>query len=234
MAKKWALPHGRDLTPRGANDPSINSFLDNVIDSLTREVIQNSLDAKIKENNNPVEITFDFDEISTRDIPGIDEIYDTALPLAEEFWRKKENIGTLEYLKSFREVLRSDKIRVLKISDFNTYGLNDKSYDALVLGNGYTEKIDDNAAGSKGIGKAAPFANSDLRLVFYNTVPTNSSPKHVGVLNFVSFNCDADDETIVTQERALYKEEQYKHISGQINFNFKSRDRFIYFRIPRY
>jgi hypothetical protein len=224
MAKKWAFPHGRDLTPRGANDPSINSFLDNVIDSLTREVIQNSLDAKIKENNNPVEITFDFDEISTRDIPGIDEIYDTALPLAEEFWRKKENIGTLEYLKSFREVLGSDKIRVLKISDFNTYGLNDKSYDALVLGNGYTEKIDDNAAGSKGIGKAAPFANSDLRLVFYNTVPTNSSPKHVGVLNFVSFNCDADDETIVTQERALYKEEQYKHISGQINFNFKSRD----------
>ena len=113
---------------------------------------------------------------------------------------------------------------MLKISDFNTYGLNDKSYDALVLGNGYTEKIDDNAAGSKGIGKAAPFANSDLRLVFYNTVPTNSSPKHVGVLNFVSFNCDADDETIVTQERALYKEEQYKHISGQIDFNFKSRD----------
>lgn len=90
MAKKWAFPHGRDLTPRGANDPSINSFLDNVIDSLTREVIQNSLDAKIKENNNPVEITFDFDEISTRDIPGIDEIYDTALPLAEEFWRKKK------------------------------------------------------------------------------------------------------------------------------------------------
>lgn len=48
MENKWLFPNGKNLTPRGANDPAINSFLDNVIDSLTREVIQNSLDAKIK------------------------------------------------------------------------------------------------------------------------------------------------------------------------------------------
>ena len=47
------------------------------------------------------------------------------------------------------------------------------------------KKIDENAAGSKGIGKAAPFAISDLRMVFYNTVPTEVKPRHVGVMNFV-------------------------------------------------
>ena len=224
MKNNWVFPHGKDLTPRGVNDPAINSFLDNVIDSLTREVIQNSLDAKIRENNNPVIVSFEFSKIKTNDIPKINRISEFALPKAEEFWRKKGNAGTRDYLNSFREVLESDEIRVLKISDFNTYGLNERSYDALVLGNGYTEKIDENAAGSKGIGKAAPFAISDLRMVFYNTVPTEVKPRHVGVMNFVSFNFDEKDESIITQERALFQEKGISYIPGQISFNSKNRE----------
>ena len=93
----------------------------------------------------------------------------------------------------------------------------------MIIGNGYTEKIDENAAGSKGIGKAAPFAISDLRLVFYNTVPTKSIPKHAGVMNFVSFNFDENDDSIITQERALYQTENKDHVTGQISFNFEER-----------
>lgn len=89
MKNRWIFPHGKDLTPRGVNDPAINSFLDNVIDSLTREVIQNSLDAKIKENDNPVEVTFDEGVIKTDKIPGIEDIRN-ALPKAINFWKKKE------------------------------------------------------------------------------------------------------------------------------------------------
>ena len=118
---------------------------------------------------------------------------------------EKGNAGTIDYLNSFREVLESDEIRVLKISDFNTYGLNERSYDALVLGNGYTEKIDENAAGSKGIGKAAPFAISDLRMGFYNTVPTEVKPRHVGVMNFVSFNFDEKDESIIPKSVPYFR-----------------------------
>lgn len=223
MKNKWIFPNGKNLTPRGANDPAINSFLDNVIDSLTREVIQNSLDAKIKENDKPVKVTFDFDEIKTKKIPGIESIED-ALEKAICYWEKKGNVGTLEFLQGFKETIKSNTIRVLKISDYNAYGLNDKSYDALIIGNGYTEKIDENAAGSKGIGKAAPFAISDLRLVFYNTVPTKSAPKHAGVMNFVSFNCDKTDESIITQERALYQTEYKNYVDGQISFNFEERE----------
>ena len=91
MKNRWMFPHGKDLTPRGVNDPAINSFLDNVIDSLTREVIQNSLDAKIKENDNPVEVTFDEGVIKTEEIPGVEDIRN-ALPKAIRFWEKKGNI----------------------------------------------------------------------------------------------------------------------------------------------
>ena len=222
MKNRWIFPHGKDLTPRGVNDPAINSFLDNVIDSLTREVIQNSLDAKIKENDKPVEVTFDEGVIKTDKIPGIEDIRN-ALPKAINFWKKKGNVGTLNHLRGFEKLLNSETDRILKVSDYNAYGLNDKSYDALIIGNGYTEKIDENAAGSKGIGKAAPFAISDLRLVFYNTVPTKSIPKHVGVMNFVSFNFDDNDESIITQERALYQTEDKDHVTGQISFNFEER-----------
>lgn len=222
MKNRWIFPHGKDLTPRGVNDPAINSFLDNVIDSLTREVIQNSLDAKIKENDKPVEVTFDEGVIKTEEIPGIEDIRN-ALPKAIHFWEKKGNVGTLNHLREFEKLLNSETVRILKVSDYNAYGLNDKSYDALIIGNGYTEKIDENAAGSKGIGKAAPFAISDLRLVFYNTVPTKSIPKHVGVMNFVSFNFDDNDESIITQERALYQTEDKDHVTGQISFNFDER-----------
>lgn len=223
MKNKWIFPNGKNLTPRGVNDPAIESFSDNVVDSLTREVIQNSLDAKIKENDKPVKVTFDFDEIKTKKIPGVESIED-ALEKAICYWEKKENVGTLKFLQDFKKTIKSNTIRVLKISDYNAYGLNDKSYDALIIGNGYTEKIDENAAGSKGIGKAAPFAISDLRLVFYNTVPTKSAPKHAGVMNFVSFNCDKTDESIITQERALYQTEYKNYVDGQISFNFEERE----------
>lgn len=142
MKNNWVFPHGKDLTPRGVNDPAINSFLDNVIDSLTREVIQNSLDAKIRENNNPVIVSFEFSKIKTNDIPKINRISEFALPKAEEFWRKKGNAGTIDYLNSFREVLESDEIRVLKISyipgqiSFNSKSREDNQFgtDIFILG----------------------------------------------------------------------------------------------------
>ena len=46
MVNKWEFPNGKNLTPYGVNNAGINSFLDNQIESLAREIIQNSLDAK--------------------------------------------------------------------------------------------------------------------------------------------------------------------------------------------
>ena len=61
-------------------------------------------------------------------------------------------------------------------------------------------------------------------MVFYNTVPTEVKPRHVGVMNFVSFNFDEKDESIITQERALFQEKGISYIPGQISFNSKNRE----------
>ncbi|MFW3626337.1 hypothetical protein [Aerococcus viridans] len=220
---QWRFPHGEGLTPTGVNNTSIEIFLDNIADSLTREVIQNSLDAHNPEISNPVKVEFDFYEVKTSTIPGIDRIKNFALANAFKMWRKINNTDTLSFLERFEKVLNEETISVLKISDYNTKGLNQKNYESLVLGNAYSEKDNENSAGSKGIGKAAPFAASDLRMVFYNTVPTNDTPKSAGVMNFVSFEFDEEGKQI-TQERATYFEEGKNFIPNQLVFETAERE----------
>lgn len=228
MNVKWNFPHGKKLTPMGVNDPAINSFKSNIIDSLARETIQNSLDARDSEKKEPVKVKFSFSDIETKTLPGFNELKEIALENAIKFWKKKGNDDTVKFLEQFKSVIEAKKVKILKISDYNTCGLDDTSYDALVLGNGYSEKANENAAGSKGIGKAAPFAASDLRLVFYNTVPKDDDIKHAGVLNFVSFNPPETETDVITQSRALYQDETTEYVPGQINFGFEERQKTEY------
>lgn len=46
--KYWEFPGGFGLTPTGSNGAGIETFLDNIPMSLTREVLQNSIDAHQK------------------------------------------------------------------------------------------------------------------------------------------------------------------------------------------
>ncbi|EJS64562.1 hypothetical protein COF07_19190 [Bacillus wiedmannii] len=218
---KWKFPNGQGLTPKGVNNPSIEIFLDNVAESLTREVLQNSLDAKDKSKEEAVEIRFDFFEMPTENISNIKSIKDEALPKALELWTEKNNKDTLDFLKRFSDVLHAPKVPVLKISDYNTTGLNKKKYESLVLGDGYSEKDDTDSAGSKGIGKAAPFAASDLRMVFYNTLANEGTEKSVGVMNFVSFKIK--EENFITQERATCVDAETDYIAEQQTFGYPKR-----------
>lgn len=123
---EWKIPHGIGLTPNGHNNTAIEMFLDNIVDSLTREVIQNSLDANDESLDKPVIVEFSKFEITKDSIPGYTDINDFALPKAKKYWEEKNNKDTLDYLKLFNQTLNSDTIDVLKISDYNTKGLKQK------------------------------------------------------------------------------------------------------------
>ncbi len=191
--KYWEFPGGYGLTPTGSNGAGIETFLDNIPMSLTREVLQNSIDAHQKNIDEPVRVEFKFEKIQAKEILGEDELISDILPKAENFWKEKNNADTLHYLKTFKSVLTSKTIDMLVISDYNTTGLNNQNFASLVEGDGYSEKADETSAGSKGIGKAAPFAASNLRTVFYNSMSTHDGNKFAGVINFVSYR---DDEKV--------------------------------------
>src|SRR5699024_6168318 len=157
----------------------------------------------------------------TANIPGIEEIKNFALPRAKEMWQEYQE--THEFLLGFEKVIQQDKIPILQISDYNTTGLNSENFESLVEGNNFSTKNNVDSAGSKGIGKAAPFAASDLRMVFYSSNSVKNGVKSTGVLNFVSFPFDLRNKKDITQERGILKTTNDGYLQQQITFGQKER-----------
>lgn len=76
---------------------------------------------------------------------------------------------TMMMLRKMKKLLQDERISILKISDYNTTGLRKENWQSLIEQVGSSVKSDDSSAGSFGIGKGAPFAVSDLRMVLYST-----------------------------------------------------------------
>ena len=89
--------------------------------------------------------------------------------------RSEDDPKETKFFEQAVELLSRDRLPVLKISDFNTTGLegpceSGKPFYALVKGSGKSVKGGAAAGGSFGIGKSAVYAASDLQTAFYSTV----------------------------------------------------------------
>lgn len=89
---------------------------------LAREVLQNALDAKDKSSEEPVKVVFSLEEFSHSMFPGYEDFL-TIFKKAKDFW-PSENDKTHRFLDSAIKCLGQERIPVLKISDYNTEGLN--------------------------------------------------------------------------------------------------------------
>ncbi|QCQ04783.1 hypothetical protein FAX13_09215 [Ligilactobacillus animalis] len=179
----WYFPGGPDLQLESGSNAALEMFRDNPLDSLTREICQNSLDAKLDENK-PVRVTFKILRKETKSIKGIDELRKDIIKKAKKQWPNEDN--TQRMLKRMEKVLNQEYLDILKISDYNTIGLPKSNWESLINQVGSSVKKDSASAGLFGIGKGAPFAVSDLRMVFYNTVVEGRN-RSIGVMKFVSF-----------------------------------------------
>ena len=116
---------------------------------------------------------------------------------AQKFW-PEDNIKCQEFLKNGIECLSNDRINVLKISDYNTEGLNggdnerNGGWFGLVKSVGSSNK-NEGQGGSFGIGKGAPFAASHLRTCFYSTVNEIGQNVFQGVSKIVSHDDEKSD-----------------------------------------
>jgi hypothetical protein len=186
---KWSFPLNQNGPIQGFNDQGIEYFLGNPIESLAKEIIQNSIDAGIDDIDRPVKVVFNMFYLKTSDLPQIDslkEFYRKAILS----WPKDDNV--VAFCERALEILNAKEIQCLRISDFNTRGITgsliqnqSSAWFNLTKGSGSTEKIG-TAGGSKGIGKNASFANSQLRLVFYSTNDSEGTQATQGLLKLVS------------------------------------------------
>ncbi len=188
---KWDFPSGSKKNI-GINNGNIETFKDNPIKALGREICQNSLDACF-DKNKPVRVKFKSFSISKNEMPDYDGFND-AIERGYTFWKTQNNPKADAFYNKAKKVLASDEILCLRISDFNTIGLGGSDclddtqapWTALVMSEGASSK-DGSEGGSFGIGKFAAFANSSLRTVFYSTVDSDFKTASQGISCLATF-----------------------------------------------
>lgn len=194
---KWRFPAASHGKRKGITTGDSEAFKKNPYSAFAREILQNSIDACISDEE-PVRVEFKEFELSTSEIPQIDEIKKAA-QRCKEFWKNKD-----EYVKTYQDILNEfskSKLTCLRVSDYNTSGLigvetNDNEHNqflALTRGTGVSEKNGETAGGSKGMGKNAAFLMSKIRTVFYSTKTNKnlngdeiSQVGSIGVADFIS------------------------------------------------
>ncbi|HMG83712.1 MAG TPA: hypothetical protein VK559_11800 [Ferruginibacter sp.] len=178
----------------GINNSKIEYFSGDYNYYLARETIQNSIDAR-NDKSQPVEVIFKLNNFSAKDFPGFIQINE-VLQKGIDYW--VENPETKTFLNSAKKYLTQKEIPFLRISDYNTIGLSGSDSDkkggwySLVKSTGNSSKAS-GEGGSFGIGKGAPFAASNLRMVFYATKNESAVSIFQGKAELVSFKDNDED-----------------------------------------
>jgi hypothetical protein len=154
----------------GINDAGFETFSHSKRIAIARELSQNSGDAGV-EDLRPVEIDFNLENIKTSEFPDIKNFRRNINECISDN-KKNKRSDAVEALEEAKKTLDEDYLKLLIVSDRNTTGVKGPfnkgtPFFTLLKSKGVSVKPDENAAGSFGIGKNAPFAVTPLRTVFY-------------------------------------------------------------------
>lgn len=170
------------------------------IDTLVRETIQNSMDARRPEVQQ-VAIRFRMIELSGEKMQSfLDAMaWDSLRDNLERVSRNGESIQ-----RAIEEMYEKDRILLLCIEDRGTHGLtgsekreNDSDtnrFSALVRDELYSDKDTPDAGGSFGLGKILLWAYSAYKTVLFSSIPSEYPPGKQG-LRFIGRTSLPDHET---------------------------------------
>lgn len=224
----WKFENSESGDIEGLNDGGIETFRDDHLLSLAKECAQNSLDAQ-KNKNEPVILEFKTFYIDKNNFPDL-ENFKNIIEQQIKFWKKtKYDKSSEDFFKDVKNTLKSEKIFCLRVSDFNTTGLDGSregksdplsKWFKLVRSRGLTDN-NPLAGGSFGLGKFASFACSKLRTVFYSTKDVEGVESHQGVSILASYD---DEEGKRTRGRGYFcNKKDFSCLDGPMKLdpNFK-------------
>jgi hypothetical protein len=188
----WRFPKLNGGPKQGYTDPGIETFKgEPLIDNLTREICQNSLDAKSPTHEGPVTVKFELREMDKSQYEMFNQ-FDDCFIKCKDYWAGRQDDKLKAFLNGIDNTLALQKIPVLVISDYGTTGLTgsreeDSVWEALTHAEGISKKTANDSGGSYGVGKSAPFACSSLSMVFYNTYAIDEQKAFKGVVKLATF-----------------------------------------------
>lgn len=194
-----------------ASDRFVDEFADSKFNidrwvSFTREIIQNSLDVADPdlEPRQPVFVKMEYMEFTKADIPGCSELEDCIRKALNGAIENRSNRQTINRYQRALELLETNKIPCLKVSDYRTLGVKsgrDEEWGALVFDEGKSRKNRPGSAGSHGVGKKAPFIISALNTVFYSTYNKADEFLFQGKTSLINWN---DDHNVTRSGKGFY------------------------------
>lgn len=215
----WTFPISNGGQFHGIGDSGIDLFRGDPIKGLTREICQNSIDARADQGK-PVRVEFESFTVPTDKLPGkvtLLENYEQAA----RFCHTQNFSKADKYFKRTIPILKDPEIQVLRISDYNTTGLTgaDKAgtdfsspWFRLVRSVGSSDKSE-GSIGAFGSGKQACYSCSKLQTVFYSTFDNKKVEAYQGVSKLI---CFLDDDSNLHSDIGYFSEENSMPICQQL------------------
>ena len=196
----WYFPVENNPSDRYVDEFADSKFSTDRWASFTREIIQNSLDVADSslDPHMPVLVKMNYKILTKEMIPGCDQLEASISRAVEGAISKKSNKQTINRYQKALELIASNCIPCLKVSDYMTLGVKsgrDNEWGALVYDEGKSCKNRPGSAGSHGVGKKAPFIISALNTVFYSTYNKANEFLFQGKTSLINW----DDEDGITR-----------------------------------
>ena len=194
-----------DKTPasgsRRGGDPSKHAFKHD-FETFVREVLQNSNDEVVRENDEPVGVTFQFNEVTGSELREFQNSirWSSLNKHLQTVAATEQGVGVRQFLEKIES---QDSMLLLNIEDRNTTGLEgaesgeDSNFTALCKDVLYSHK-DENAGGSYGLGKSVLWTFSGISTVLFNSnlrnnPPDEKSPRFIGRSQLPSHKLETSD-----------------------------------------
>ena len=207
----WRAPANDSGELVGYNDLARVSFGIRTVHYLVRETIQNSLDARRDDAEGAVLVSFQAFDIPREKFPGREEFQDI---LERCFLSNRDDKKCCDAFRRAADVLKAERLPVLRISDFRTRGLEGalagekgSLWSGLVKEQGFSVQKEGDAGGSFGIGKAVVYSCSELRTAFFASIDKDGVESYTGVAKLVSYR---DAEKRWTTGTVYYSDENKK------------------------
>ena len=194
---------------RGGN-PSRNAFLNRTeIDTLVREALQNSYDQQLQsiEGANevrPVRVVFTVIQLVDSERDSFLEAIQWGSVLQERFWDVVERgqcdaDSRKQYRSVIEEIERGTPLRLLRISDYGTRGLEGaddeegKNFKLLCLNESATQEDNSRRGGSTGVGKSVYSLFSSWSTVLFSSRISSAETSRIQRKSGISIPQDTED-----------------------------------------
>ena len=173
MKPTWIFGNNDTRENEGPNNSGITNFTDDRIGGLVREIIQNSIDARLSDTKS-VEVDFVLKDLPTThlDLAGLKQ--SMVASRKSHAIDDRHKVQFRRGIKTLDRAVKKGTINALTVTDKNTTGASDKKdqrdkWHSLTKTVGLSTKDTRDSGGSFGVGKHAAFAVTDLRTVLYST-----------------------------------------------------------------